>query len=913
MVLCPHCKAEQVDTSKFCSECGAVIAPGQTATVTHGLRGRFADGDDSSAPSDSSHHGRFLPGTKVAGRYRIVSLVGKGGMGEVYRADDLKLGHTVALKFLPSDFAQDPRRVEYFHAEVRLTRQISHPNVCRVYDIGEMDGLHFLTMEYVDGEDLKSLLRRIGRLPKQKGVEISQQLCAGLAAAHEIGVLHRDLKPANIMLDGKGHVRITDFGLATMASDQPHAEIAGTPAYMAPEQLREGKTTVQSDLYSLGLVLYELFTGEAVHQARSIPEMMRTLDESSPSHPSRVVEDMDPVVESVILKCLAEEPAERPQSARAIAAALPGGDPLNAALATGGTPSPEMVAAAGEAGRMPFSIGAAALVSIALLLVALCFVADRIRLLNLAPMDRSSQSLTDEAKRILTRLQVDIKHKSSAHGFVACDIELEEYEAPEPSDGRGRRFERLRTGPWSGVQFWYRQSHSPLWANHFWPETVGSSGVSANQPGWTRPGMAGVWLSPRGELRQFRRIPPVTVSSLPDPARQELAWSEWFPKETLGFDLNDLSLASWQITPPDAFDQMQTWEGTWPNSDERLYVVAAAYRDQPVFFKVLHPLEKSRLGDRASRKLESSSSQLGVLFFLILIVAIQVGGALLAWWNLCHGRGDHRGALRLSLFVFGAMMTIWILTAQHAGGRQEILSMEIGIAKALFATASCCLSYLAVEPFVRRLRPETLFSSARVLAGRWHDPRVGRDLLAGVAVGVLSKVLAEGSVLASVVLCGESSEYVFAQPGAFQTLAGSAGLIAEIPEAACIGIFWGLGILVLLLLVRLITRREKWAAAIVILLVSIAFTRVLPGVWYVTWFAHLFNTAALVWLVGRLGIFATTVSYFAIGILASPITGDTSAFYFTNGLFLMLLIMAIACYGFYLSVNWRTLDFDART
>ena len=133
-----------------------------------------------SAASESSHHGRFLPGTKISGRYRIVSLVGKGGMGEVYRADDLKLGQTVALKFLPRSLAGNPQRLEYFHSEVRLTRQISHPNVCRVYDIGESDGQQFLSMEYIDGEDMRVLLRRIGRLPHGKGVQIAQQLCAGL-------------------------------------------------------------------------------------------------------------------------------------------------------------------------------------------------------------------------------------------------------------------------------------------------------------------------------------------------------------------------------------------------------------------------------------------------------------------------------------------------------------------------------------------------------------------------------------------------------------------------------------------------------------------------------------------------------------------------------------------------------------
>src|SRR5262245_32092092 len=142
---------------------------------------------------------RFLPGTLVAGRYRIVGLLGTGGMGEVYRADDVKLGQPVALKFLPPGFDADPDRLQRLLHEVRTARQVSHPNVCRVYDVGEADGQHFLTMEYVDGEDLASLLRRIGHVPKDKAIQIARQLCAGLAAAHEAGILHRDLKPANVM------------------------------------------------------------------------------------------------------------------------------------------------------------------------------------------------------------------------------------------------------------------------------------------------------------------------------------------------------------------------------------------------------------------------------------------------------------------------------------------------------------------------------------------------------------------------------------------------------------------------------------------------------------------------------------------------------------------------------------------
>ena len=176
--------------------------------------------------ASSAPEGGFTPGTVLAGRYRVVARLGQGGMGEVYRADDLKLGQPVALKFLPRPDV--PELLERLYAEVALGRQVSHPNVCRLYDIVEFEGQTFLAMEYVDGEDLASLLARIGRLPADKALDIARDLCAGLAAIHEKGVIHRDLKPANVMIDGRGRARITDFGLA----------VAGQPAGRTPSRAR---------------------------------------------------------------------------------------------------------------------------------------------------------------------------------------------------------------------------------------------------------------------------------------------------------------------------------------------------------------------------------------------------------------------------------------------------------------------------------------------------------------------------------------------------------------------------------------------------------------------------------------------------------------------------------------------------
>src|SRR5207249_2683348 len=192
----------------FCGGCGQPISPPSALPPLNLPAGKDAATRGRISTPSSAPEARFLPGAILGDRYRIIGLLGRGGMGEVYRADDLKLGQPVALKFLPRALGSDTALRERFFAEVRITRQLSHPNICRVYDIGEFQGQHFLSMEYIDGEDLKSLLKRIGYLSGEKALDIARQLAAGLAAAHERGVLHRDLKPANIMLDGHGRVQI---------------------------------------------------------------------------------------------------------------------------------------------------------------------------------------------------------------------------------------------------------------------------------------------------------------------------------------------------------------------------------------------------------------------------------------------------------------------------------------------------------------------------------------------------------------------------------------------------------------------------------------------------------------------------------------------------------------------------------
>ena len=322
MSTCTACASPVTDTQRFCPACGTGldVADDPTGTAPRPLVPRSDSPSPprasstprsprASGPAGARPGERFAPGTVLGERYRIVGLLGRGGMGEVYRADDLKLEQPVALKFLPRALEGDALRLERLYGEVRMARQVSHPAVCRVWDIGEAEGQHFLSMEFVDGENLASLIRRIGRLPQDKALDIARQVAAGLAAAHEKGVLHRDLKPANVMLDGQGKVRLTDFGLAGLAEGLSGDDVrSGTPSYMSPEQLQGREVTTRSDIYALGLLIYELVTGRRAFEGKGLAELARKHRDERPVEPSAIVPDLDPAVERTILALPREGP-----------------------------------------------------------------------------------------------------------------------------------------------------------------------------------------------------------------------------------------------------------------------------------------------------------------------------------------------------------------------------------------------------------------------------------------------------------------------------------------------------------------------------------------------------------------------------------------------------------------------------
>src|SRR5438309_1890375 len=532
MPYCPNCGSSVVEGSRFCAACGAANKAGSEVQVTldRSPTSPIPPAPPSSSPSSRiftslrAESGRILPGTLLADRYRIVALVGRGGMGEVYRAEDLKLDQDVALKFLPEKLVQDGAALARFHREVRIAREISHPNVCRVFDIGEANGVPFISMEYVDGQDLSTLLRRIGRLPQDKAVDIARQLCAGIAAAHDHGVLHRDLKPANVMLDDRGKVRIMDFGLAGIASDIQGSEISsGTPAYMAPEQLAGKEVTVQSDLYSLGLVLYEVFTGKRAFEASSLNDLLRLHEHSSVTHPSQVVADLDPLVERVILRSLEADPQKRPKTALQMAAALPGGDPLAAALAAGETPSPQMVAAAGGEQALAPRIAWLLLALSSISFVTILWVAKYSTDLALYPVEKSPEVLEDRAGEIAARAGYSQVGDRSwwfdrNYGYLLYR------NAMKMSSPHGKAISGSNPG---AMSFVFRQSPELMIPNN------PGSRIQGDDPPYDKSGMVAVTLDSIGRLQTFIAVPRQTETPSPT---QEPNWQDLF--QAAGLDVS---------------------------------------------------------------------------------------------------------------------------------------------------------------------------------------------------------------------------------------------------------------------------------------------------------------------------------------------------------------------------------------
>ncbi|MCR9295092.1 MAG: serine/threonine protein kinase, partial [bacterium] len=817
----------------------------------------------------SSFHGRFLPGTILCNRYRIVSLVGRGGMGEVYRADDLKLGQTVALKFLPLEFADNEKRLAYFHSEVRLTRQISHPNVCRVYDIAEIDGQHFLSMEYVDGEDLGVLLRRIGKLPNDKGIEIAQQLCAGLSAAHENGVLHRDLKPANIMIDGQGRVRITDFGLATVAKEQLAGEIVGTPAYMAPEQITQGKTSQQSDLYSLGLILGELFMGKPPEawiselQSGNSAENVSSLDSLSNAQ-------ITPQVRSAILACLHPLPEDRPKSARHLAMLLPGGDPLEAAVAAGRTPLPEMVINAHDQNQIKLPL---ATVLFLLTIICLLWVGvsnqKLMRVYETPPAILSGRCAELMGELGYVDLPPDSLFGSSENLAMNMDLVSGRRSAEWYHEQRLPPFLFWRV--WTDGSFLLEEHHSAYFSSPERP-VVQASRESR------------IAIDDKGNLLGLY-VHPVASSSNSDHT-ENFDWQKVL--QLAGIESGRAKEVALQTQPNVFSDQYRAWK--IGEGESELIVQAGAVDGTLNYFEIVGLKQAFR--NPAAPQIDG---------YMIVAFLGNCFVWLVAWLNIRLGRTNWKGASRAAAFIFllyvvqecaalslsstSLFRDVFLLLSDRAWGH--------AVGHAVFVLGA----YLAIEPYVRRFWPRALVGLARALEGRFSDQVVGREVLCGVlaASGILAafRLVEFGFGINPEVILFSISRRPIHQTNlwlaSLTQFVSSALLVVFLVAAVCV-------------MIRMLSRRIpfQWFILLPLALLGILASWNRPDGFpaYVPFIAITGVGYILVTMLTRIGLLSGVVMFALVPLLSTALPVNLHSWYAAYAIFGMAIPFLLAAWGY---------------
>ncbi len=665
---------------------------------------------------------RLQAGQALSDRYELQECLGRGGMGEVWRARDRMLGETVALKFIHGGPGKARSRawVDRLLNEVSAARRVAHPNVCRVHDAGEADGEFFFSMEYVPGGDLSERLRDGGRLDAAASRVLARELTSALAAIHAAGLLHRDLKPANILFDAQGAARLSDFGLALAAEEAAGEESrSGTRAYMAPELTDGGAPSAQSDLFALGLVLYEAVTNRRAF--RSGREVARYAERGElPPAPSLLVKDVDPVLERVVMHCLAPRPEDRPASAAELLEVLEERDPLTAVLALGDLPSADVIAASTARGVLGARGARVVLGACAVMLAVIVALSPLMQgegpLPRVAPEERAA-----EARAMLDRLD-GASERWTSRAFAYGG--LEDIAGPPGWNHAlpgGRDLLRC---------FWLRESTGHLEPQGWAAVLFGNGRVEVQDPPANTPGVRTLILGADGRLVAFRTSAVPVDHALAGPLQPDGATVD------LAFDLARLDRASFTPTTPldatAAVGSALAWVDATVEPPRRVELAHAGPR--LLSFEVLTAAPSA---DAASDGAEEPAS--GGVVRLFVIAAMFAVILPLALRQLRSGRGDHWGAARLALTCGSTVSISWFLVARFpARAEARLLYPFPGVLIGVGAAVLVWLFYMALEPAVQRRWPRVLVSWGRFLRGRRRDPLVLSHVLLGVALGLLA-------------------------------------------------------------------------------------------------------------------------------------------------------------------------------
>jgi serine/threonine-protein kinase len=581
----------------------------------------------------------------------------------------------------------------------------------------------------------------------------------------------------------------------------------------------------------------------------------------------------------VIERCLASDAKERPASALQVSAALPGGDPLAAALAAGETPSPEMVAAAPKQGSLRPTVALALLVG-ALALFALCFaLSGSVFLHRYVPMDKTAQALQDRAWEISSRLGYT-SATDRASGFSQNNEYLSHVRRDDKSP---TRWELLRTGHPSGIVFWYRQSPRYL-------EPFNREEVTPQDPPRTVSGMVALTLDMRGRMLGFEAVPPQVLEA-DAAAPAPFDWSRLFNEA--GLDASTFKPVEPVWVSPHPFDAQAAWEGIYPGQpDTKIRIEAATFRGRPVYFQLVNPWKQPMRQEEQPTPTPERILQAAVI---VVFMVILVGAALLARHNLRLGRGDRKGAMRLAGFVFILTNITWLFGAHHVpsingefAGFMEALSFSLLVGCMLW------LVYVALEPFVRRRWPGRIISWNRLLAGDWRDPLVGRDLLLGAFFGSALVLIGYAQVVVPRWL-----GFPPTQPASvvLRTLLGFQYVPNMLVAQVLNSLTFPAILMFLLLLLTILTRRERVAMVLLWLIYAAPY---LGGSYMAFDIPYgLIISAATLFVLLRFGMLTLVFTQFFIFFFNFyPVTSDFSAWYAGSSAFAALLGAALMLYGF---------------